>query len=633
MSINEITSSKLEHKKKTHNELEDKSEQKKKNGNEKKESTVTLIENVRVKTVDIDETENNKIAANKDKEEKVVEKVVGDSDGIKKKVYETRNSVGKSVVKEKQLTKTTLKSVLQKITSQFRTKVKRAPATEDNIVDDPDFVVEDDEDEDEEEFEENPLEGWKTLEDENDEDKKIIEEHEPLFQKLQSYLPTFMKVLKSQLTDEDKEECIWKVAVLNNSLYNHSRFDDEFVDAMLKMQKKLDFYSKMNQSDFERYKELEDKFKDVEFEKPMKNKIFDLPVDEDIKKVIYRHYLQNSLDEDNNEKEKKWLNVVLSIPWGKYVKFDVPKPKQIMEEWNKKVSGLIPAKEEFILTLTDYATNPTINPKILTLKGVPGCGKTLFVKSISNILNIPVQWIDLAGMNEVNFIKGFAKTWDGSKIGRLVESLINMQSMNGIIVLEEIDKVNAGTRHGKETLDALVPILDRTRNHEFFDNYLSDVPVPLNNIIFIATCNDDKEFPQYLADRLNVMEIEKPDLAEKLNRAHNFMIPDALKERNLSSEDVLFDDDTIKYIIESYTFKQDGKPEEGVRLLKERLQSIIQRVNYFVKTQGEDYQFSSTKSSLNMPSEFSLPFKVTRNHVDEFLKFQKTDQKQLSYFI
>src|SRR5690606_7770027 len=111
-------------------------------------------------------------------------------------------------------------------------------------------------------------------------------------------------------------------------------------------------------------------------------------------------------------------------PWGKYVDMQIPKPEELMDKWNKEVSGLIPAKEEFILTLTDYVTNPTINPKILTLKGAPGCGKTLFVQSVAKILNMPVQWIDLAGMNEVNFLKGFAKTWDGSKIGRIAESII-----------------------------------------------------------------------------------------------------------------------------------------------------------------------------------------------------------------
>jgi ATP-dependent Lon protease len=627
-----------------------------------------ITNNIRDKVVDIDDCSKE----TKETDDK------GDKSDEKQDV-ERENAEGEDPDEEVSEEET---NVIKRFFKNIKTKYKeRREKKSDSLVDELDNDDNDDADfiDDDGFFdEENPLEGWiMELNEKNEEDKKIIDKHQPLLEKMESYLPKFAKILKSQLTDEEKEECLWKVAVLNNA-----NFDEEYVNAMLKLQKKLDYSKKMDKKDFEKYKYFEDKFKDVEFEKPMKNKIFDLPVDDNIKRIIYRHYLQNSLNDSKNENEKetKWLETVMSIPWGKYVDIDIPEPKKIMEEWGKEVSGLIPAKEEFILTLTDYVTNPSINPKILTLKGVPGCGKTLFVQSISKILKMPVQWIDLAGMNEVNFIKGFAKTWEGSKIGRLAEAIINMQSFNGIIVLEEIDKVNSGTTHGKETLDSLVPILDRTRNHAYYDNYLSDIPMPLNNVIFIATCNEDKEFPQYLLDRLNIMNIESPDMNEKLNRARNFMIPAALRERNLSSEDVIINDDVVRYIIEHYTLKEGGKPEGGVRTLKERLQSIIQRINYFKRelekqeekeekektgitsnetletletheipempeppvemetpetpeTTGKKKTEDKVKSSLAIPKDFALPFKVERWHVDDFLQFQKEERKNLGYFM
>ena len=585
-----------------------------------------------------DENNENEVNENKvnDKNnENEVNEKNNENDSNEKNNENNSNEVNEEkVIEEVKPTKKRLRDFVEnskiKLRKTFSKKEKEEEEEDDSG--DSDFIVDDD---DILMLDENPLEGWKDdLDMKNEEDKRVMLEHEPLLKKLQSYLPKYMKVLKSHLSNEDKEELLWKVAVLNNS-----NFDAEYVDTMLKMQKKIEYYDNINEEDVQKYKALEDKFKDVEFEKPMKNRIFDLDMDDKHKKIVYRHYLQNSLDVDdkNNDKEKKWLDTVLSIPWGIKSEIDIPNPTEIMAKWDKEVSGLFPAKEEFILTLTDYITNPTINPKILTLKGVPGCGKTLFVQSVAKILNLPVQWIDLAGMNEVNFLKGFAKTWDGSKVGRLVESIINMQSFRGIIVLEEIDKVNAGTRHGKETLDSLVPILDRTRNHAYYDNYLSDIPVPLNNILFIATCNDDKGFPDYLLDRLNVMEIESPDMEEKLNRAHNYIIPAALSERKFNLGDVIFPDDSIKYIIEKYTLKESGKPEEGVRTLKERLQSIIQRVNYFdkcdTKTQLTVGKGDENKSSLGMPKEFALPFTVTRDVIDEFLKFQKPKVEKLSYFM
>jgi ATP-dependent Lon protease len=581
---------------------------------------------------------NDENEVNKENDENEVNEKNNENEVNEGNDENNENNENEKVIEEVKPTKKRLRDFVEnskiKLRKTFSKKEKEEEEEEEDDSGDSDFIVDDD---DILMLDENPLEGWKDdLDMKNEEDKRVMLEHEPLLKKLQSYLPKFMKVLKSHLSNEDKEELIWKVAVLNNSI-----FDAEYVDTMLNMQKKIEYYDNMNEEDIQKYKVLEEKFKDVEFEKPMKNRIFDLDMDDKHKKIVYRHYLQNSLYVDDNtrknDKEKKWLETVMSIPWGINSEIDIPNPTEIMAKWDKEVSGLFPAKEEFILTLTDYITNPTINPKILTLKGVPGCGKTLFVQSVAKILNLPVQWIDLAGMNEVNFLKGFAKTWDGSKVGRLVESIINMQSFRGIIVLEEIDKVNAGTRRGKETLDSLVPILDRTRNHAYYDNYLSDIPVPLNNILFIATCNDDKGFPDYLLDRLNVMEIESPDMEEKLNRAHNYIIPAALSERKFNLGDVIFPDDSIKYIIEKYTLKESGKPEEGVRTLKERLQSIIQRVNYFdkcdTKTQLTVGKGDENKSSLGMPKEFALPFTVTRDVIDEFLKFQKPKVEKLSYFM
>ena len=487
---------------------------------------------------------------------------------------------------------------------------------------DPDYVDSDDIFAEED----SPFFGWDHELDKHDKIDLFTE----IVTKLEEKMPSFKKVLTSNLSEQDKEECMWLAAILLNP---DSRFDEHYVSTALKMNRILQYNSELEPEKIKQYSDMEKKFTDLmTIEKPVKTKIFDLPVDDNIKKIVFQHYYQNNIEK--SEKEGKWMDVVLNIPWGKFASIKMESPIKIMEEWNKDVEGMIPAKEEFLLTLNDYMTNPKISPKILTLKGVPGCGKTLFMQSISKILGLPIQWIDLAGMNEANFLKGFAKTWEGSKVGRLVEAMMNMGCMNGIIALEEIDKIETKTAHGKEALDCLVPILDRTRNHEFYDNYLSDIPVPLNNIIFVATCNDDKGFPEYLRNRLNIIDLPKPDMEKKINIAKNYILPVALKERNISPDDIVLDNNTIKYIVEHFT------QEEGVRELKERIQSIIQRVNFFIKNHESSEQLNTTtlgkeakNYSIMFPNKFTKPFTITPSDVDVFLKNQTIQKTNLTYFL
>ena len=487
---------------------------------------------------------------------------------------------------------------------------------------DPDYIDDDDP------FagEDSPFFGWDDEIDKNDKFDMFAE----IVTKLEEKLPSFKKVLTSNLSDQDKEECMWLAAILLNP---DSRFDEHYVSTALKMNRILSYNSELDPEKIKYYSGMEKKYTDMmTLDKPIKTKIFDLPVDDKIKKIIFEHYYQNNIEK--SEKEGKWMDIVLNIPWGKFADIKMQSPISIMEEWNKDVEGMIPAKEEFLLTLNDYMTNPNISPKILTLKGVPGCGKTLFMQSISKILGLPIQWIDLAGMNEANFLKGFAKTWEGSKVGRLVEAISNMGCMNGIIALEEIDKIETKTAHGKEALDCLVPILDRTRNHEFYDNYLSNIPVPLNNVIFVATCNDDKGFPEYLRNRLNIIDLPKPDMEKKINIAKNYILPSALKERNINPEDVIIDNETIKYIVEHFT------QEDGVRELKERLQSIIQRINFFIKNQEISEGLKSSvlgkeakNYSITFSNKFSKPFVIKPADVDVFLKNQTIQKTNLTYFL
>ena len=64
-------------------------------------------------------------------------------------------------------------------------------------------------------------------------------------------------------------------------------------------------------------------------------------------------------------------------------------------------------------------------------------------------------------------------------------------------------------------------------------------------------------------------------LDEKFIIAKNYLIPRLCNEIGFTSEEILFSDEIIRYIILNYT------DEEGVRTLKKCIQYIISKINIF----------------------------------------------------
>ena len=141
--------------------------------------------------------------------------------------------------------------------------------------------------------------------------------------------------------------------------------------------------------------------------------------------------------------------------------------------------------------------------------------------------------------------------------------------MNPVIMIDEVDKIGA-SYHG-DPASALLEVLDPEQNKDFLDHYL-DVRVDLSNVLFILTANVLDSIPDPLLDRMEVLRLSGYILEEKLQIATKYLVPRARKEMGLSAQNVSFQPEALKHMINNYA------REAGVRTLNENIKKVLRKI-------------------------------------------------------
>ena len=221
-------------------------------------------------------------------------------------------------------------------------------------------------------------------------------------------------------------------------------------------------------------------------------------------------------------------------------------------------------------------------------EGPPGVGKTslakkglaLCLKGEKNETR-PFGFIAIGGSCNGSTLSGHNYTYVGSTWGRIVDILMEKKCMNPIIFIDELDKVSH-TEHGKDIIAILTHLTDNTQNEAFQDKYFSGIDLDLSKALFIFSYNDPTVIDPILLDRIHRIKFKELSLDDKLVIANKYILPELLKNLGLTNS-IVFDDDTLKYVIEKYTY------EAGVRKLKECLFEIISEINLEMLKQEKDY--------------------------------------------
>ncbi len=314
--------------------------------------------------------------------------------------------------------------------------------------------------------------------------------------------------------------------------------------------------------------EKDDKLCDLE---KFQERIDKLDIPEEVENTISEEMEKlSSLDPMSSEYSvcRGYLDWLTIIPWGQKIEEErsLDEAETIL---NKDHYGLEDIKERIIELLSIGKLSSSVKGNILCLVGPPGVGKTSIGKSIAKTLGRKFYRFSVGGMRDEAEIKGHRRTYVGAMPGKMIQALKSAQSMNPVIMIDEVDKI--GSSYNGDPASALLEVLDPEQNTDFSDHYL-DVKVDLSNVLFILTANVLDTIPEPLKDRMEVLRLSGYVLEDKLKIATKYLIPRNRKEAGLKASQIRFTQAALSHIINGYA------REAGVRNLNNLLRKIMRKV-------------------------------------------------------
>lgn len=443
--------------------------------------------------------------------------------------------------------------------------------------------------------------------------KNKVKQLEPCFKKITDEIKnreiTEVDIMESDLTFKDKVEMMEWYRVLQNT----------DVDTEMWLMLKIKLYNQIKRSrnitetDRETIKILEstsDSSTSTELQ------IVRSKLPDKTKSYIYSRYQEikdtPSTDESYG-KRMEWINYVLKIPTDTV---DVSKIhsspsnylSSVYDNMEKNIFGQQLVKERILEISGTLWSNPECNKKSVVFVGPPGVGKTQFATCVAEGIGLPFYQISFGGAKDSSFLKGHGFTYVGAEPGELYKALAHMKSLNGVLYLDELDKIQQ-TENGREVESALLHILDPTQNSNFKDEYLG-VGLDLSKLLVIISVNSVESINKILLDRLHLINFNGYTDKDKLQIGYRYMVPKMLKNTGLTDKDVVVTEDSVRRILSK------SKKESGVRQLERNISTIFSRINVLKQLNKKDNPAKKIKLSYDI-LDFKTPFVLDNSAVDK----------------
>jgi ATP-dependent Lon protease len=264
---------------------------------------------------------------------------------------------------------------------------------------------------------------------------------------------------------------------------------------------------------------------------------------------------------------RTYLDWIATLPWGVTTtdNLDLVHARHILDEDHY---GLEKVKDRIIEHLAVSKLRNDPSGQILCFVGPPGVGKTSVGESIARTLGRRFSRLSVGGVRDEAEVRGHRRTYIGAMPGSIIRALRDAESMNPLLLIDEIDKLGADFRG--DPASAMLEVLDPEQNGTFRDHYL-DVPFNLSKVLFICTANTVDSIPGPLLDRMEVIALSGYTEDEKLGIARKYLVPKQIKDHGLTPEQIAIGDDALRHVIRDYT------REAGVRGLERHIADLCRK--------------------------------------------------------
>lgn len=265
---------------------------------------------------------------------------------------------------------------------------------------------------------------------------------------------------------------------------------------------------------------------------------------------------------------RNYLDWIVNLPWSEKTedKIDVEEAEKVLDEDHY---GLKKVKERILEHLAVQSLVEKMQGPIICLVGPPGVGKTSLARSIARSIGRNFVKISLGGVRDEAEIRGHRRTYIGALPGKLIQSMKKTETVNPVILLDEIDKMSTDFRGDPSS--ALLEVLDPEQNQFFSDHYL-EVEYDLSNVMFITTANSAHTIPWALFDRLEVINLSGYTEEEKNEICVRHLVPKQIQRHGLDEKKIEIPVTTTELLIRHYT------REAGVRNLEREIGAVVRKV-------------------------------------------------------